>query len=59
MAGYLDEYGAGDERRARINRRLLSLGGAVLLALFLWWFLFGWDKSEIVREPHLRMTDSR
>jgi len=53
MAGYLDQYGAGDERREKMNRWLFIAGGAVLLLLLLWWFLFGWDKSEIVREPHI------
>src|SRR5579872_4744567 len=49
MAGYLDEYGAGDERREKRNRWLLYSGGIVLFALLLAWFLWGWDKSEIVR----------
>jgi hypothetical protein len=53
MAGYLDQYGAGDERREKRNRLLLYAGGAALGALLLWWFLFGWDKSEIVRESHV------
>lgn len=53
MAGYLDEYGAGDERRAKINRWLILSGALVLLVLFVWWFLYGWDKSEIVRESHV------
>jgi hypothetical protein len=53
MAGYLDQYGAGDERRERRNRWLFIAGGAALLALLAWWFLYGWDKSEIVREPHI------
>ena len=39
MAGYLDQYGAGDERREKRNRWLIIAGGAVLLALLLWWFL--------------------
>lgn len=53
MAGYLDQYGAGDERREKRNRWLFIAGGAVLAALLLWWFLYGWDKSEIVRESHV------
>jgi hypothetical protein len=53
MAGYLDQYGAGDERREKMNRWLFIAGGVVLGALAIWWFLFGWDKSEIVREPHV------
>jgi len=53
MAGYLDEYGAGDERREKRNRWFMISGGVVLGALLVGWFLFGWDKSEIVREPHV------
>jgi hypothetical protein len=53
MAGYLDQYGAGDERREKRTRLLLYAGGAALAALLLWWFLYGWDKSEVVREPHI------
>ena len=53
MAGYLDQYGAGDERREARNRWLMMAGGAALVALFVWWFLYGWDKSEVVREPHI------
>jgi hypothetical protein len=53
MAGYLDQYGAGDERRERRNRGLFIAGGAFLLGLLFWWFLYGWDKSEVVREPHI------
>ena len=53
MAGYLDDYGAGDERRERRNRSLLIAGIAIVVALIGWWFLYGWDKSEVVREPHI------
>jgi hypothetical protein len=53
MAGFLDQYGAGDERREKRNRWLFITGGVVLSALVLWWFLYGWDKSEIVRESHV------
>ena len=53
MAGYLDQYGAGDERREKRSRWLLIAGGTAAAALVLWWFLFGWDKSEIVREDHV------
>jgi hypothetical protein len=53
MAGYLDQYGAGDERREKRNRWLIITAGVVLAVLVLWWFLYGWDKSEIVRESHV------
>jgi hypothetical protein len=53
MAGYLDQYGAGDERRERRNRWFVIGGALALVALFLWWFLYGWDKSEVLREQHI------
>jgi hypothetical protein len=57
MAGYLDHYGAGDERRERRNKLFLILAAGVLLALFLWFFLFVWDKTEVLRaEPVARLA---
>jgi hypothetical protein len=53
MAGYLDQYGAGDERREKRNRWFLIAGAAAVVVLVFWWFLYGWDKSEVVREPHI------
>jgi hypothetical protein len=49
MAGYLDQYGIGDERREKRNKFLLILGGCGLLLLFLWFFFFVWDKTELLR----------
>ncbi len=49
MAGYLDKYGAGEERREKSNKLILSLGAAVLVLLFLWFFFFVWDKTEMLR----------
>ncbi len=49
MAGYLDHYGAGDEQREKRNKILLIAGGCALFALFLWFFFFVWDKTEILR----------
>jgi len=49
MAGYLDQYGAGDERREKRNKLILIGGATALVALFLWFFFFVWDKTEIVR----------
>src|SRR5215472_5121233 len=40
MAGYLDQYGAGDEKRATIIKRLLLLIVAVLVFGALPWYLF-------------------
>jgi hypothetical protein len=53
MAGYLDQYGAGDERREKRNRWILIGGGIALLLLFLWFFFFVWDKTEILRVQSL------
>ncbi len=49
MPGYLDQYGAGDERREKRTRLLLILGGIAALLVFLWFILFVWDKTEILR----------
>jgi len=57
MAGYLDNYGAGDERREKRNRWLLILGGAALVLLFFWFVLFVWDKTEILRAQFKRIFD--
>jgi hypothetical protein len=57
MAGYLDHYGAGEERREKRIRLFLTLGACALLALFLWFFFFVWDKTEILRaEPVARLA---
>jgi hypothetical protein len=49
MAGYLDQYGAGDERREKRNKLLLISGACVLVLAFFWFILFAWDKTEILR----------
>ncbi|HXM44557.1 MAG TPA: hypothetical protein VN924_25190 [Bryobacteraceae bacterium] len=49
MAGYLDHYGVGEERREKRNKLLLALGACALVALFLWFFFFVWDKTEVLR----------
>src|ERR1043165_7260258 len=49
MAGYLDEYGAGDERREKRNKLILIVGACAIVLLFLWSFFFVWDKTEILR----------
>jgi len=40
MAGYLDQYGAGDERRAVIIKRTVYIIVAALLLVVLPWYLF-------------------
>jgi len=49
MPGYLDQYGVGDERRERRNKLILVLAACGLGLLFLWFILFVWDKTEILR----------
>ena len=57
MAGYLDHYGAGEERREKRNKLFLALGACALVALFLWYFMFVWDKTEVLRaEPVARLA---
>jgi 4-amino-4-deoxy-L-arabinose transferase-like glycosyltransferase len=53
MAGYLANYGAGEEQRERLRKWLIAAGIVVLLGLVVWWFLFVWNKAEILREPHI------
>jgi len=53
MTGYLDQYGAGDERRDKVRKWIFVAAAVALVALIVWWFLFIWDKSEIVREAHV------
>jgi len=49
MPGYLDQYGAGDERRERRNKLIAIVGASVLVLLFFWFIFFVWDKTEILR----------
>jgi hypothetical protein len=57
MAGYLDQYGIGDERREKRNKLFLILGGCALALLFLWFFFFVWDKTELLRaQPVARLA---
>jgi len=57
MAGYLDQYGIGDERREKRTKLFLILGACALLLLFLWFFFFVWDKTEVLRaEPVARLA---
>jgi hypothetical protein len=53
MAGYLDQYGAQDERRNRVRKSIFVGIGLVLLGLLAWWFLFIWSKAEVLRESHV------
>jgi hypothetical protein len=49
MPGYLDQYGAGDERRERRNKLIAIVGASALVLLFFWFIFFVWDKTEILR----------
>ena len=40
MSGYLDQYGAGDERRATIIKRTIYIVMAVVILTVLPWYLF-------------------
>jgi hypothetical protein len=53
MAGYLDQYGAGDERRNRVRKWMVVSGGILALGVIVWWFLFVWSKAEVVRASHV------
>ena len=57
MAGYLDHYGAGEERREKRIKLILWSAGVAVVLLFLWFFLYVWDKTEIVRaQPVARLA---
>jgi hypothetical protein len=49
MAGYLDHYGAGEERREKRIKLFVIVGACALALLFLWFLLFVWDKTEVLR----------
>jgi hypothetical protein len=50
MAGYLDQYGAGDERRAKIIKRTVAVVIAAIVFTFLPWYLFkNHSQERIVR----------
>ncbi len=40
MAGYLDQYGAGDEKRSTIVKRAIALIVAVIILTVVPWYLF-------------------
>lgn len=40
MADYMSDYGAEDERRAQIRRKVILVVLVVLGALFIWWMFF-------------------
>jgi hypothetical protein len=48
MAGYLDQYGAGDERRARTVKRIVVMVVCVVVFTFLPWYLFKNHSQERV-----------
>lgn len=46
MAGYLDEYGAGEERRETLTKRVVILAGAILVIGGLSWYIFKNHQQE-------------
>lgn len=50
MAGYLDQYGAGDEQRAKLIKRIVALVVAVIVFGALPWYLF----ANRTYEQHVR-----
>lgn len=50
MSGYLQNYGAGEERRERIIKRLaLSALAVSLVALAGWWFFRNWKEESQIK----------
>ena len=51
MAGYLDSYGAGDERRERRNKRIAIWGLlTVIMALALYFTFRDWRQERVVKQ---------
>jgi hypothetical protein len=49
--GFLDQYGAGDERRARVRKRII--GGILLAAILLgggYYYFLTWREERVVKE---------
>ncbi len=50
MAGYLEAYGAGEEQRERLIKRILLWGGGALLVALTLFFLFrNWSEERVVK----------
>ena len=56
MAGYLDQYGAGDERRAKIIKRTVVAFVAVIVFTVLPWYLFKNHAQERVAKDFLALV---
>src|SRR5215470_17540137 len=51
MAGYLDSYGAGDERRERRTKRIVIWGIAALAAVSVLYFTFRtWSQEQVMNQ---------
>jgi hypothetical protein len=56
MAGYLDQYGAGDERRATIVKRIVLSVAGVIVFIALPWYLFKNHAQERVVKDFLGLV---
>jgi hypothetical protein len=59
MPGYLDQYGAGDERRGKIIKRTVLLVIAVIVCTVLPWYLFKNHHQERVVSSFLSLVRQR
>ncbi len=56
MAGYLDQYGAGDERRAKIVKRTIGVVLAAIVLTLLPWYLFKNHSQEKIVKNFLALV---
>jgi len=60
MAGYLEAYGAGDERRGRIVKRPLLIGIPAVLVLICGYFWFrNYSQEQVVKHFFALLQDKR
>ena len=51
MTDYMSDYGAEDERRAEIRRKIALVGLAIFAGIFIWWmFLRNWSEERTLNE---------
>jgi len=51
MPGYLEGYGAGEEQRERLVKRLLLWGGSAVILLAILYFTFhNWRQEQVVKQ---------
>src|ERR1700730_3208318 len=59
MAGYLDAYGAGDERRERRNKRILLWGLTVVIVTAVLYFTFRDWREERAGKQFLTLLEQK